>query len=650
MALAGVFLLKTAVMWQLHDHPLTQADAGLDTTTYMTLARRVLAGDPALGPGAYFVSPLYIYFLAAALAIGDSLTFVRLVQIALGTAAVACIYVAANEWFGRRAAWFALALAVMTGIMTFYESLLLQAALDPFLTSAGLAALALGLRRGGQLWYVASGLAFGIQTLNRPNIAIAAAGLAVLLVLRRRVRPALAFVAAIALALAPVVLRNRALTGSLAPLSSHGGLNFYIGNNPDADGTYGEVPGIRPNLEGQNEDARRVAQQAAGRSLTDAEVSDYFYRLAWQWIRGDPGAALRLFAWKMSLMLSAANVWLNYSYPFFREAAGVLRLLFVGPGLLIPLGCVGAIAAAPMAQRRDYLVWCAFVPLYSFAVATFFVADRYVLPLLVPLCVVAGAALDLLVRDLAARRWGHLATTAVAAALLFGLVNRHMDVDDGVGEERVRMAERLVTLGRFEEAEQWTARAEQVAETPGPVHFRFGQRLLAAGRIDAAIDHFERALRVDPGRPEVEYLLGQTLLEARRPAEAIVHLQRAVAAGYHADVAAHDLVRAFGAVGNRADALRTLRGLTAVRREDANYSASLGDLALKLQDPELALTFFRRAVEARSDLATGYFGLAVAEASLGRVGDARTHVAKALALDPRMDRAKELERLLYQSK
>ena len=129
-----------------------------------------------------------------------------------------------------------------------------------------------------------------------------------------------------------------------------------------------------------------------------------------------------------------------------------------------------------------------------------------------------------------------------------------------------------------------------------------------------------------------------------------MHLQRAVAAGYRADVAAHDLVRAFGAVGNRADALRTLGSLTAVRREDADYSASLGDLALKLQDPELALTFFRHAIEARSDLAAAYFGLAVAEANLGRVAEARGHISKALALDPRLEHARELQQLLHQSK
>ena len=105
------------------------------------------AGDWWLGPGLYFVSPLYIYFLAATLAAGDSFTAARVIQIVLGTAAVGFIYVAAREWFGSRAAWLAAILAALTGLFTFHEVLLLQASLDPFLTSAALACAGLSRSR-----------------------------------------------------------------------------------------------------------------------------------------------------------------------------------------------------------------------------------------------------------------------------------------------------------------------------------------------------------------------------------------------------------------------------------------------------------------------------------------------------------------------
>src|SRR5690349_8565815 len=127
--LAAVFAVKLAVMTQLQDHPLLQPDGGLDSAEYVRLAQRVIGGDVALGPGLYYLSPLYIYFLAASLAISGSLTFARVLQIALGTIAVGCVFAAARAWFGPRAGWFAAGLAALTGVFTFYEIVLFQSSL-----------------------------------------------------------------------------------------------------------------------------------------------------------------------------------------------------------------------------------------------------------------------------------------------------------------------------------------------------------------------------------------------------------------------------------------------------------------------------------------------------------------------------------------
>ena len=72
------------------------------------------------------------------LAVFDSFTAVRVVQIALGTASVWLIFLTAREWFGERAAWIGAGLAAFTGVFTLYEVLILQASIDAFLTSAAL--------------------------------------------------------------------------------------------------------------------------------------------------------------------------------------------------------------------------------------------------------------------------------------------------------------------------------------------------------------------------------------------------------------------------------------------------------------------------------------------------------------------------------
>src|ERR1051325_7241529 len=85
--LAAVFATKCLILSQLGGHPLLQPEAAGDSAAYVRLAREVLSGNVLLGPGLYYLSPLYTYFLAVILA-GGSFALVRVVQIALGTAAV----------------------------------------------------------------------------------------------------------------------------------------------------------------------------------------------------------------------------------------------------------------------------------------------------------------------------------------------------------------------------------------------------------------------------------------------------------------------------------------------------------------------------------------------------------------------------------
>src|SRR5262249_53242784 len=329
----------------------------------------------------------------------------------------------------------------------------------------------------------------------------------------------------------------------------------------------------------QQEDARRVAERAAGRPLDDAAVSSYFYRLGWRWIREQPLAAAALFGRKIALVFSAKYLWLNYSYPFFASDEGtLLRAMVVGPWLLIPfglVGCLGFVARKSPAARSAFLIWASFVPVYAIAVAAFYVSDRYQLLILVPLCAGAGATLDAFAAAAAARRWRSLLAPAAIVAALLIAVNRPLAYDDGVGEERTRMAERLITLGRVDEAERWADRAAAATRQPGVVHFRLGQRLVVASQPAAAIAHFQQALAADPDQPVVEYALGETLLEAERPRDAIAPLRRALEAGVHPDEAGVDLVRALGAAGERDEAIRVLHYVGKAAPTDADRCVAL---------------------------------------------------------------------------
>jgi hypothetical protein len=356
---AAAFAVKLVVLLQLRHHPLLQPHGELDTAYYLALGRR-LAADGLLSPvDTTFVSPLYVYALAAVFAVGGSTFTAQLLQVGLGAAAVGLSYATARHWFGERPARLGAVLAVLTGLFTFNEILVLQSALDPFLVAATLSALTRAVGGGGLAAHATAGACLGLLTLNRPNalaFAAAAAAAVALAAWRHRhdrpaaelrssgttLRPALLLTGTLLLVLAANAARNAAVSGEAVAIASHGGLNFYIGNHEGADGTYSPVPGITPSIAGQARDAKRIAEAETGRDLSASDVSAFFTRRATAWMAAQPAAALRLTLRKLAILVNRVDVPLNYSLAYYAaEPGALLRLLAVGPWLLLPAGLLG---------------------------------------------------------------------------------------------------------------------------------------------------------------------------------------------------------------------------------------------------------------------------------------------------------------------
>lgn len=528
---------------QLHAHPLLQPGGGLDSEAYVALGQRVAGGDLALGPEPFFVAPLYAYFLGLTFALtGGSLLAAKVAQIALGTAAVALVHATARRFGNTPAARTAAVLVAATGVFTFSEVTLLQSALDPFLAALALHLLARARLDGSPRAFVFAGLALGLFALNRPNVLGVAAGLAALLALvasARRSRllalHAAALLAGAALAVAPATLRNLAVSGEPVLIASHGGLNFWIGNHAGADGTYRPPPGITPNIAGQARDAQRAAEQAAGHALSARAASLWFTRRALDWWRAEPAAALRLSARKLAYVFNAAELPLNFSFAWYaREERTLLRVLVVGPWLLLPLGLVGLAGRARDGARPDadaFRLWAACVPLYAASVALFFVAGRYRQPLLVPLAVGAGLALERAWNALRARDVRALAAATVATLALAAATNRDFGFDDGREAERAALVEWLVDNGRLDEAQ---ARIDAAPAAARPdllarVQLALGSARLARGDAAGALDPLRAASAdSDPGRrAEALEKLGVALGLQRRAEAALAALDEA---------------------------------------------------------------------------------------------------------------------------
>ncbi len=124
----------------------------------------------------------------------------------------------------------------------------------------------------------------------------------------RPLAAALALAAGLLLGTSPAWAHNYFVARDPVFLSAHSGINFWIGNNPEASGYPRFPPGLRAGQAAMLQDSISAAETAAGRPLRRSEVSRYWSARAREYIQAEPGAFLRLLGRKI------LNFWSAFQY------------------------------------------------------------------------------------------------------------------------------------------------------------------------------------------------------------------------------------------------------------------------------------------------------------------------------------------------
>jgi tetratricopeptide (TPR) repeat protein len=528
----------------------------MDSQEYDRWARGIAAGD-WLGSGVFFQAPLYPYLVAAIYRIaGARPDAVYLFQIVLSVAGIYALYRAARLMAGERTGLAAAGLAAVYGPLVFYDVQLLKespaTAVVCFLLWTIAAAREEHTRRSpaqddgaggrtkeGGLWLLA-GLLMGALTLLRENALLVAPLLLPLAwgrpygVEGSRLRAAGwrsgAFVLGIALALAPVALRNGRVGGSYLPTTFQGGVNFFIGNNAAADGAYHPiVPGKQiPALERQ--EPIRLAEEAMGRRLSAGEVSRFWLGRALEWARRNPGSFLRLQARKLAMFFRGYEWPDAVDYYWIASLSPVFRLPLLEYGGALILAAAGVLLALGERRRapdRDLAPALVFLGAWVLSTIAFFLFSRYRLPAVPALLVLGGLPVAALVVAWQTRRRGAAAGWALVclAALVLPRLAGYGPRLDLVHYNLARLAE--------ERGEAERAAAEYraaLAADPGNflAYLNLGNLAARRGDLAAALPLYGKAAALEPRSDDAESNLGGAYLALGRPAEAAAHLDRAL--------------------------------------------------------------------------------------------------------------------------
>jgi hypothetical protein len=126
---------------------------------------------------------------------------------------------------------------------------------------------------------------------------------AVFLKLKRESRQLMIRVAILILGLvigtSPCWIHNYFVAHDPVTLSAHSGINFWIGNNPQANGYPRFPPGLRAGQAAMLQDSIDQAEVVAGHSLKHADVSRYWSDQTRNYIRAEFGNWLKLIASKL---------------------------------------------------------------------------------------------------------------------------------------------------------------------------------------------------------------------------------------------------------------------------------------------------------------------------------------------------------------
>ena len=223
----------------------------VDAAKYHAAATEFAAGGP-LHDTAFWQPPLFPLALGCLYRVaGESILAAKLVLALVGALSCVLVWRLGSRLFSPRVGLIAGLMLALYGPFVFFSTQLLAAGLA---ASLNLAALTLWIRCMDQpRWYgwLGFGLVVGLATITVPISAVllilAVIVSVVLTVGPRQWKPAVMGCAlatvGTALPIGAVTLRNYVASHEWVLISTNGGINFYVGNNPRAEDTIAIRPG-----------------------------------------------------------------------------------------------------------------------------------------------------------------------------------------------------------------------------------------------------------------------------------------------------------------------------------------------------------------------------------------------------------------------
>jgi tetratricopeptide (TPR) repeat protein len=482
--------------------------------------------------------------------------------------------------------------------LIYFEGDLLMESMAVFLDVLALLVLAAALRKGRSWLFVWAGFVFGVSAIARPSILAFVPCIPVALVFASRVRGAaptpwlrqsILVALGLVVVIAPVIVRNYVVGRDVVPIASQGGVNFYIGNNPQANGSRAWVPGLRADLQGTYQGAVELAEKEVGRTLKPSEASNYYFKKGLDFILTSPGQATSLMLKKLYLFWAGVERSNDKYMQFFWRKFGLGVLPLPGFWLVGPLGLLGGVLL--WKRRSELAVPYLFVVSYMIGVVLFFVNGRFRLPVAPVLMVFAAYALCYLYSGFRAKSKDFGKALLVLGVCVFIVDIDYLTfrgvraVDEAVshytlGNAYMKMDRKREALSSYEAVHALRLRypSPGYAQIAGGVDYQLGMLYKENGFSSRSIEAFSRIHRRDPSAVPAARELGSLHESARRFPEAIQAYRLVLATEPRDAFSLVGLARTYRKAGDRAKSDETLARLRQLYPNDAAVQAEIEEI------------------------------------------------------------------------
>lgn len=539
------FLVRLIYLIELSSRPGFTAPI-IDELWHWEWAQQIISGS-FWGEEAFFRAPLYPYFLAMLAKItGSSIFWTKFLQTILCGGTAVLLFKLTEHIFNRPVAIIAGFFYAFYGTLVFYETMFLIPVLFLFLTVWAMYRLVVYCDSPSWRTWIFTGLLFGLAAVARPNVLAVIPFLMVWLFWRRSApektlprwhSPAL-LLAGVIIAIAPVTIRNLAVTGKFTLISSQGGINLYLGNNPAASGLSMVMPEIELNESISWKyfvsTTTAIAETEVGHPMNDGEVSAYWTGKAVDFITSNPGKFMTLL-WKKTVYLligfeNSDNIDIYYQRTKSLLFSVLLwRNILAFPfGVLLPLALVGAYLSRNRFKELlpIYIFLIAYVP----TIILFLVTARHRLPLVPFLIILAAFGTHALVKGLKKRATKVKVIALLILVLSLLLFNRTYYHAGGTNEFQTHYNEGLkyFRLNDYIRAEQEYLAADQVNPYSATLLTNLGYVQFLIGKYTQAQASYDRAIGLAPRYPRAYNNLGLILQKRGQLDSAIVLFEKSI--------------------------------------------------------------------------------------------------------------------------